>query len=247
VFTGNVAPNQSTSAGWYHIFGGSFALRRCIFDGNTSNASGAAGGETGGVVAKVNPEFSGVMGSIEDCVFMGQVTGDPTPSNWGAIHVHASVGEPVVVRGCTFLAPPGGQTFAVLAGMGSSVDADRCTGCGFDFAVYAEAGSTGTVTNSDFSPTCADCNHNSVADLQEIVRGDVADVNANRIPDVCEIPGCRDVDLFRDGEVNGADLGILLAQWGPASANTVSDINRDGRVDGSDLGTLLAFWGPCGD
>ena len=45
--------------------------------------------------------------------------------------------------------------------------------------------------------------------------------------------------------MNGADLGILLAQWGVANANTVSDINRDGRVDGSDLGTLLAFWGPC--
>lgn len=245
VFTNNFAQNQSTSAGWYHIFGGSFALRRCTFDGNTSNASGVAGGESGGVVAKVNPEFSEVTGLIEDCVFMAQVTGDPTPSNWGPIHVHASRGEPVLVRGCTFVAPPGGQTFAVLSGTGSRVAADRCTGCGFNDSVYAEPGSTGTVTKCDFSPTCADCNHNSVADLQEIVRGDVADTNANRIPDVCEIPGCRDVDLFRDGTVNGADLGILLAQWGVANANTVSDINHDGRVDGSDLGTLLAFWGPC--
>jgi hypothetical protein len=52
-------------------------------------------------------------------------------------------------------------------------------------------------------------------------------------------------DVSADGVVNGADLGILLAQWGPADANTVSDINRDGRVDGSDLGFLLANWGPC--
>jgi len=245
VFTNNFAQNQSTSAGWYHIFGGSFALRRCTFDGNTSNASGVAGGESGGVVAKVNPEFSEVTGLIEDCVFMAQVTGDPTPSNWGPIHVHASRGEPVLVRGCTFVAPPGGQTFAVLSGTGSRVAADRCTGCGFNDSVYAEPGSTGTVTKCDFSPTCADCNHNSVADLQEIVRGDVVDTNANRIPDVCEIPGCRDVDLFRDGAVNGADLGILLIQWGVANANTVSDINHDGRVDGSDLAALLAFWGPC--
>ena len=246
LFTANVGQNQSTSAGWYHINGGSFTLRRCVFDGNTSNASGAAGGTTGGVVAKANPEFSSVTGSIEDCVFLGQMTGDPTPSEWGPITVHASLGSPIRISGCTFVAPPGGQTFAVLPDAGSRVAIENCTGCGFDFAVYAEAGSTGTVTNSDFSPTCADCNHNSVADLQEIVRGDVADVNANRIPDVCEIPGCRDVDLFRDGAVNGADLGILQAQWGIANENTVSDIDHNGRVDGSDLGTLLAFWGPCG-
>jgi hypothetical protein len=37
----------------------------------------------------------------------------------------------------------------------------------------------------------------------------------------------------------------LLSQWGPANANTVSDMNRDGKVDGADLGHLLASWGPC--
>jgi hypothetical protein len=52
-------------------------------------------------------------------------------------------------------------------------------------------------------------------------------------------------DLFPDGTVNGVDLGILLAQWGPASPATVSDLNRDGAVDGNDLGILLSAWGPC--
>jgi hypothetical protein len=47
--------------------------------------------------------------------------------------------------------------------------------------------------------------------------------------------------------INGADLGILLSEWGPGYANTVSDINHDGRVDGADLGFLLANWGPCQD
>jgi len=91
----------------------------------------------------------------------------------------------------------------------------------------------------------ADCNQDNVVDYGQILLGQLADANNNGIPDVCQLPTCRDVDLFRDGAVNGADLGILLAQWGVANANTVSDINRDGRVDGSDLGTLLAFWGPC--
>jgi probable HAF family extracellular repeat protein len=52
-------------------------------------------------------------------------------------------------------------------------------------------------------------------------------------------------DLNADALVAGADLGILLSQWGPASAVTVSDLNRDGIVDGADLGYLLANWGPC--
>ncbi len=56
-----------------------------------------------------------------------------------------------------------------------------------------------------------------------------------------ECPG----DLFVDGQVNGADLGVLLSQWGPATQTTVSDINGDGVVSGADLGLLLSFWGAC--
>ncbi len=52
-------------------------------------------------------------------------------------------------------------------------------------------------------------------------------------------------DLSGDGIVDGADLGILLGQWGPATPATVSDINHDGVVDGADLGMLLGAWGPC--
>jgi hypothetical protein len=52
-------------------------------------------------------------------------------------------------------------------------------------------------------------------------------------------------DLTGDAIVNGADLGILLSQWGPNSQFTVSDINKDGSVNGADLGLLLSFWGPC--
>jgi hypothetical protein len=79
-----------------------------------------------------------------------------------------------------------------------------------------------------------------VGDACEIAAG-APDINLNAIPDSCECIA----DLFVDGQVNGADLGALLSQWGPASAGTVSDLNRDGNVDGADLGYLLASWGPC--
>jgi hypothetical protein len=56
---------------------------------------------------------------------------------------------------------------------------------------------------------------------------------------------CCPCDVFRDGSVNGIDLGVLLGQWGPANPSTVTDFNLDGAVDGNDLGLLLGNWGAC--
>ena len=48
-------------------------------------------------------------------------------------------------------------------------------------------------------------------------------------------------DLTGDGFVTGADLGILLGNWGLTSGT--SDLNQDGIVNGADLGALLGAWG----
>jgi hypothetical protein len=48
-------------------------------------------------------------------------------------------------------------------------------------------------------------------------------------------------DLTGDGQVDGADLGLLLGSWGGAQG----DLNGDGNTDGADLGLLLGAWGPC--
>jgi len=46
-------------------------------------------------------------------------------------------------------------------------------------------------------------------------------------------------DLDNNSTINGADLGILIAQWGgPGSA----DLDGDGVVDGNDLAILIANW-----
>ena len=47
-------------------------------------------------------------------------------------------------------------------------------------------------------------------------------------------------DLNNDGLVDGADLGILLGNWGGAGSG---DIDGNGAVDGADLGILLGGWG----
>ena len=56
---------------------------------------------------------------------------------------------------------------------------------------------------------------------------------------------CCLADLNDDGVVQGADLGLMLAAWGPVPAGVAADLNRDGAVDGNDLGLMLAGWGPC--
>jgi hypothetical protein len=91
------------------------------------------------------------------------------------------------------------------------------------------------------NPLQADCNNNGVGDACEIAAG-APDSNADTIPDTCQ---CL-ADLFVDHQVDGADLGALLAFWGPVSpALPSADVNRDGNVDGADLGYLLNAWGPC--
>lgn len=49
-------------------------------------------------------------------------------------------------------------------------------------------------------------------------------------------------DLDRDGDVDGGDLGALIAAWGMCSG-CPADLDENGIVDGGDVGMLLANWG----
>lgn len=56
--------------------------------------------------------------------------------------------------------------------------------------------------------------------------------------------GGLQADLTGDGVVGGADLGILLSQWGPCSDCNAcpADLTGDCNVSGADLGILLSEW-----
>jgi hypothetical protein len=59
------------------------------------------------------------------------------------------------------------------------------------------------------------------------------------------VPGTSNpcpADLNDDGQVDGADLGLLLSNWNGAG---LGDLDDSATVDGADLGLLLAAWGEC--
>jgi len=97
----------------------------------------------------------------------------------------------------------------------------------------------------------ADCNNDGIVDYGQILSSQLADANTDGIPDTCQcgtipsLPGCCIGDLDHDGEVGGADIGLLLSNWGPCGNACLYDLNNDDKVNGGDLGLLLSGWGPC--
>jgi hypothetical protein len=47
-------------------------------------------------------------------------------------------------------------------------------------------------------------------------------------------------DIDNDGDVDAADLSVMLSSWGPTTG--AGDINRDGSIDAADLAILLSDW-----
>jgi hypothetical protein len=47
-------------------------------------------------------------------------------------------------------------------------------------------------------------------------------------------------DFDCNGTVDGADLGLLLSNWGGTG---ITDIDRNGVTNGADLGITLSLWG----
>ena len=47
-------------------------------------------------------------------------------------------------------------------------------------------------------------------------------------------------DLNQDGSVDGADLAMLLSEWGTQGGR--ADLNGNGFVEGADLAVLLSHW-----
>jgi hypothetical protein len=97
----------------------------------------------------------------------------------------------------------------------------------------------------------ADCNSDGIVDYGQILQGQLADTNTDGIPDTCQcatnpsLPSCCVGDINGDHSVDGADIGLMLYNWGPCGSVCLADLNSDGSVNGGDIGLLLSGWGPC--
>ena len=88
----------------------------------------------------------------------------------------------------------------------------------------------------------------AIGDLDGVNGPDLAVANANSdnisvLLNLCTAQVCP-WDLSGDGEVNVADLLLLLADFGSCDG-TQADFDGDGVVAVPDLLALLAHWGPC--
>ena len=64
----------------------------------------------------------------------------------------------------------------------------------------------------------------------------------------CHTNTCRSDclgDFNDDGSIGGADLTILLNQWGCTGQDCTADLDGNGTVDGADLTIILNNWGAC--
>ena len=83
-----------------------------------------------------------------------------------------------------------------------------------------------------------DCDGDGLIDAAEIAYGQ-SDWDGDGLPDPCEHKrGDFDLDDF----TGGADLAILLSEWGFGGGP--ADIDDDNYVTGADLSILLSNWGP---
>ena len=109
--------------------------------------------------------------------------------------------------------------------------------------IYLPNGSAANLTNTR---VCGNSAPNS-AQIGQSPSGIVNDLGGACVMSSCDdcptSPACP-ADLDGNGFVNGADLGNLLAAWGPCQG-CAADMNDDGFVSGIDLGVLLGAWGAC--
>lgn len=211
---------------------------------NTGEASAGAdisscvAGDTRAVWRKFSPVCSGVnririctdfaeaqmvLTVFSSCGGEELACSSTTYTNCGTNSVHLDVYLPNVGYHWLRIATVGGGTAAGTI----TITCNEVCGTGGSCTTAQPAGSKGcavaeccaTVCNVD--PYCCDTQWDWLCVQQAV--------------DLCFRPG----DLDRDGDVDAADLSLLLASWGGAAG----DVNGDGTTDAADLSLLLANWG----
>ena len=216
LFDGNAAYSGGAILNWT---GSNPIIENCIFDGNSARNGGAL-------------YNYGCSPKIVDCSFSENIAS----LDGGAVHnadPESSVNVPVFLR-CTFAANQAASDGGGIENFSVSPEITDCVFTGND----AGDGSAIHSWNSS-DPRVRNTLVCSNPGMQ--ISGSWTDLGGNTVSAAC-VDDCLG-DINADGLVDGADLNILLGDWG--QSGSVADLDASGLVDGEDLLVILGAWGPC--
>ena len=215
--------NSADYGGAIFVRDGSPTIENCTFDSNSAGFDGGA------------IQLSISNADIDACIFSGNLAG----RNGGALHMVE--GAPRISDSTMFDNSAGVSGGAISwSPSGDSQDdavAADIRNCTITCNTADSQGAGGGIwIETPEDDSLGLLNTEVCWNLPDNVSGSYQDLGDNTI---CSCPG----DLTGDGVIDGADLTILLGDWGTDSCQ--SDITGDGLVDGADLTTLLGDWGDC--
>jgi len=242
--------NKAARAGALEFFGGSQPkVTNCLFQGNQATGSG------GGGAIWLGSSSSGTFRNLT-------ITGNSATQNAGGV---LNTGGTSTFINCISFGNTGPGTVAdngiksqggtssisysnvqgLMSGTGNlNVDPQFVNAAGGDYRLQVtspclDVGSNpavpaGTTTDLDGLPRFVD-----VPSVPDGGAGTAPIVDMGAYERQVA-PPCP-ADLDGNGLVDGADLGLLLGDWGGPGG----DLDGNGTTDGADLGLLLGAWGPC--
>jgi hypothetical protein len=209
---------MSTPAGAVRVCASQVRLNACCFDANHAAEGGAVLAECGSQVL------------LQDCQFAA----NSAAVRGGALFFDRSSGTVDACIVDSSDAPTGGGLSAEFDSASQSLVIRNST---FDGNVAAVGMGGAISVEGEGSVSIAGtvvCNNSS----PQLSLPSYVDLGGNTL---CPCSA----DLNANGAVDGADLAILLAFWGPTGVFPAADIDASGVVDGADLAILLSGWGPC--
>ena len=252
VFLENVAffLGDLQAAGAVDLFTASVRFTDCRFIENRANLGGAVMVNLSEVVLENcrfedNQAISGPVGTggalllgqettlvADNCTFIGNQA-----EVAGAMHTFTECS--VAMTDCTFTGNDGGSfPGGVIRNTDSELTLDRCTITG-----NPSESTVGAIWNFDAELALTDT---TICDnpMQQI-EGPYTDGGGNCVREFCTQCECP-ADLDGNGTVDGADLTIVLSDWGCTGDDCVGDLDGSSQVDGADLTIILSAWGDCG-
>jgi hypothetical protein len=213
---------------------GALAWANCVFTNNIGNVDG-------GAVLVYN-----CTGTVRDSSFTGNRCGMNGPGSGSAFKAVGSNGdgESIVLDACV-------MTGNIASDSGSAIEFYEHVKYHPGVLTILNSSITGNTSGEPISAGGAGLR--VLGRMQSCVVGagtticDNDPINAAGpyfIEGGAQVCDCM-ADLTGDGQVNSADLGMLLSSWGITLPSGVGDVDHNGVVNAPDLAALLSHWGVC--